>query len=32
VPDVEVLAPEELEDEVKRRLRAGLALMEGLDE
>jgi predicted DNA-binding transcriptional regulator YafY len=32
VPDVEVLAPQELEDEVKRRLRAGLRLMEGLDE
>lgn len=32
VPDVEVLAPQELEDEVKRRLREGLRLMAGLDE
>jgi predicted DNA-binding transcriptional regulator YafY len=32
VPDVEVLAPAELEEEVKRRLRAGLRVMEGLDE
>jgi predicted DNA-binding transcriptional regulator YafY len=32
VPDVEVLAPAELEDEVKRRLQAGVRVMEGLDE
>ena len=30
VPDVEVLAPQELEDEVRRRLQAGLRQMGGL--
>ncbi len=32
VPDVEVLAPAGLEEEVMRRLQAGLGKMEGLDE
>ena len=32
VPDVEVLAPQELEDEVVRRLREGLRRVGGLDE
>ena len=32
VPDVEVLGPQELEDEVRRRLQAGLQQMSGLDE
>jgi predicted DNA-binding transcriptional regulator YafY len=32
VPHVEVLWPQELADEVRRRLRQGLALMDGLDE
>jgi len=32
VPEVEVLAPDALEEEVRRRLRAGLEFMGGLDE
>lgn len=32
VPEVEVLAPAELEDEVLDRLRRGMRRMEGLDE
>jgi predicted DNA-binding transcriptional regulator YafY len=32
IPDVEVIAPEELEQEVEKRLRAGLRAMAGLDE
>jgi predicted DNA-binding transcriptional regulator YafY len=32
VPEVDVMAPQELKDEVTKRLRAGLQAMEGLDE
>lgn len=32
VPEVDVLAPHELQAEVQQRLRAGLLRMDGLDE